>query len=251
MQIPNHTQVPNEIIDTMELFTPAEFKVLIAICRKTIGWHKTSDRISYSQLEEMTGLSRNGIAATTMGLTEKKIITRYKTKFGYRYDINYDIPLSSTDTIPVNSIGNIPVDSTDVPNNSMPIPLIDTTKDTNAKDTNTKKKKEKSVKHKYGEYKHVLLTNDQYNKLVEEMGKDATEYWIKKVDEGIEIKGYKYKNHYLVIKKWRGSNGSKINGFQNAGSGAAGNAGGSGEKVHQEGKGPKDLSTSAKEITIG
>jgi uncharacterized protein YdaU (DUF1376 family) len=56
-------------------------------------------------------------------------------------------------------------------------------------------------KHIYGEYKHVKLTEVQYQKLLDKFG-EKREYWIKELDEGIEYKGYKYKNHYLSILKW-------------------------------------------------
>jgi hypothetical protein len=55
-------------------------------------------------------------------------------------------------------------------------------------------------KHKYGEYNHVLLTDDEYNKL-QNYYKNANEL-IKYLDEYIEMKGYKSKSHYLSIKKW-------------------------------------------------
>lgn len=73
---PNFTQIPNEILDRMGEMTPAEFKVLMAICRKTFGWHKESDVISLTQLEEMTQLSRTAVqdgivAAMRRGLLER------------------------------------------------------------------------------------------------------------------------------------------------------------------------------------
>ena len=54
------TQIPNQILDTMTQRTPNENLVLFAICRKTYGWAKTKDKISLSQIQEMTGLSRQG-----------------------------------------------------------------------------------------------------------------------------------------------------------------------------------------------
>ena len=62
--------------------------------------------------------------------------------------------------------------------------------------------KKKAVKHKHGEYQHVLLTDDEAEKLIEEYGKDMTVKLIKFLDEYIEMKGYKAKSHYLAIKKW-------------------------------------------------
>ena len=60
----------------------------------------------------------------------------------------------------------------------------------------------KAVKHKHGEYQHVLLTDSEIEKLIEEHGKEMTVKLIKFLDEYIEMKGYKAKNHYLAIKKW-------------------------------------------------
>jgi hypothetical protein len=55
-------------------------------------------------------------------------------------------------------------------------------------------------KHKYGEYKHVLLTDNE----LERLKNDFTNYeeLINYLDEYIEMKGYKAKNHNLAIRKW-------------------------------------------------
>ena len=63
-------------------------------------------------------------------------------------------------------------------------------------------KKPKSIKHKKGEYGHVLLTEEQEEKLIEEYGSILAVKAITFLDEYIEMKGYKAKNHYLAIKKW-------------------------------------------------
>lgn len=63
-----------------------------------------------------------------------------------------------------------------------------------------KDKKENNIKHIYGEYKHILLTDDELNKLKEQYSN--WEELIAYLDEAIEMKGYKYKSHYLAIKKW-------------------------------------------------
>lgn len=72
--------------------------------------------------------------------------------------------------------------------------------------TETETETEKSVKpikqnkHRYGEYKNVLLTDGELEKLKTEYS-NLTEL-IKFLDEYIEMKGYKAKSHYLAIKKW-------------------------------------------------
>lgn len=56
------------------------------------------------------------------------------------------------------------------------------------------------TKKKYGQYKHVLLTDDEYAKLHADFT-NADEA-ITFLDEYIEMKGYKAKSHYLCIRKW-------------------------------------------------
>ncbi len=61
-------------------------------------------------------------------------------------------------------------------------------------------KKSKPVKHKYGEYKNVLLTDDELQKL-------KTEYsdyqkWIERLSSYVESSGKKYKSHYATIRNW-------------------------------------------------
>ena len=63
---------------------------------------------------------------------------------------------------------------------------------------NTKSNKE--TKHRYGEYSHVLLTDEQYQRVQEKTG--DVKKWITILDEGIELKKYKYNSHYLAILKW-------------------------------------------------
>lgn len=71
----------------------------------------------------------------------------------------------------------------------------------------------KSPKHKHGEYKHVLLTSDQYLKLCEEWGEPELLRMIKELDEGIEVKGYKYKNHNLALRKWKANEKNRSGGY--------------------------------------
>lgn len=58
----------------------------------------------------------------------------------------------------------------------------------------------KASKHKYGEYKHVLLKDEELQALKRDYAN--WEELIKYLDEYIEMKGYKAKSHYLAIKKW-------------------------------------------------
>lgn len=61
---------------------------------------------------------------------------------------------------------------------------------------------EKKLKHKYGEYNRVLLTDEELEKLNTEFGEEKTQKAITYLDEYIEMKGAKYKSHYLAMRKW-------------------------------------------------
>lgn len=65
-----------------------------------------------------------------------------------------------------------------------------------------KDKDKKKIKHKYGNYNHVLLTDNEKEKLLNELDEYKFNLVIEKLDEYIEETGKKYKNHYLTIKRW-------------------------------------------------
>ena len=69
-----------------------------------------------------------------------------------------------------------------------------------SEETTAHSKTSKEPKHKYGVYKNILLTDRELEKLKEEFPnwQEVIDY----VDEAIEMKGYKYKSHYLAIRKW-------------------------------------------------
>lgn len=58
---PGYTQIPNEILEAMPKMKEAELRITLAIARKTFGWHKRKDKLSHSQLKDLTGLSKQGV----------------------------------------------------------------------------------------------------------------------------------------------------------------------------------------------
>lgn len=59
---PNYTQVPNVLLDVlMADMTESELKIVLVAVRKIMGYHKDRDAISFSQFEEMSGLSRPAV----------------------------------------------------------------------------------------------------------------------------------------------------------------------------------------------
>lgn len=69
-------------------------------------------------------------------------------------------------------------------------------------DRTAQKKKTTEEKHKYGEYQHVLLTDKQFERLVNDYGEFEVHEAIKFLDEYIQMKGYKAKDHNLALRKW-------------------------------------------------
>ena len=59
----------------------------------------------------------------------------------------------------------------------------------------------KPIRHKYGLYENVLLTDEDYQKLVEEFPHDYTER-IERLSEYIASTGKKYKSHLATIRAW-------------------------------------------------
>lgn len=61
--------------------------------------------------------------------------------------------------------------------------------------------KKEPVKHKYGEYRNVLLTDEEYGKLQQLFPNDLQER-IERLSEYMASKGAKYKSHYATIRSW-------------------------------------------------
>ena len=58
----------------------------------------------------------------------------------------------------------------------------------------------RTQKKAYGEFKNVLLSDDEYNLLIEQFGNP--EQLIKRLDEYKEQSGKQYNSDYMAIKKW-------------------------------------------------
>ena len=67
----------------------------------------------------------------------------------------------------------------------------------------------KEKKHKFGQFNNVLLTDEEYEKLKEKFS--DYEAKIENFSEGLALKGYVYKSHYLAILKWNKEQPKKQN----------------------------------------
>lgn len=83
-------KLDNAIIDYwMSRLSHSEFKTLLAIYRKTIGWGKQYDRISQNQISEMTGITTRSVRTAITSLEGLNlIITTGKNKSVKMFTLN-------------------------------------------------------------------------------------------------------------------------------------------------------------------
>lgn len=74
-----YTIVCNDFFDKyLNKLSPAAVKVFLVVDRKTEGWHKKVDRISISQFEQYTGLTKPTILRAIKELIEERLIEEEK-----------------------------------------------------------------------------------------------------------------------------------------------------------------------------
>ena len=76
-------------------------------------------------------------------------------------------------------------------------------------DTDTESKQIKNKRKKYGEYAHVLLSDEEYKTLIHEYGKGKVDGYIKKVDEYVDMHGKPYRKYISTIRNWMRRDGEK------------------------------------------
>jgi hypothetical protein len=99
--MPNTTQLPNLVLDLLIPRLPeAEARCFLYICRRTYGFHRESDKISFSQfingivgrdgkrLDHGTGLSRQSVSMALKHLAYAKAISVVKSRATNSYKIN-------------------------------------------------------------------------------------------------------------------------------------------------------------------
>ena len=78
-QIDNgYTKIANEVIEALaKTRIPGEcMQVLWTIFRKTYGWNKKEDMISFTQISQMTGIKRQHVSRAISKLIDMKIVTK-------------------------------------------------------------------------------------------------------------------------------------------------------------------------------
>ena len=136
---PNYTQIPNDYLDTiMQTLSGAENLVILTIMRKTFGWQKKRDRISYRQIAELSGIgSYTTIKKALVSLTEKGLIAASNDGKFISYEINIE---NATETVKDKTSNDYSNCSDTITESVVIMPKIATetvdTKESNSKKTN-------------------------------------------------------------------------------------------------------------------
>jgi phage replication O-like protein O len=86
--VPNYTQVPNVVFEHMGDMTEAELKVVLAITRETIGYHRERRKMSLTRLQEMTGLNRQSVIVGVQRAIHDGFVKRFEDGQSYSYELN-------------------------------------------------------------------------------------------------------------------------------------------------------------------
>ena len=83
------TMIANELLEKLYSFpfTAREFKVIFFVIRKTWGWHKTEDHISYTQVADACSITRRNAIYTVNSLVSKQALVITK---GYINTIKFN-----------------------------------------------------------------------------------------------------------------------------------------------------------------
>lgn len=99
---PNHTQTPNSFFDVTlpTIKTLAELKVVLAVIRQTFGWHKDADQISLSQLQKLTGMTRETVSIGINSAIGHGLLDRHPFKHSFLYSLRVAVGDSDQSDIP-------------------------------------------------------------------------------------------------------------------------------------------------------
>ena len=113
-----YTQVHNFLFDEiMPALKPNAWKVLCFIVRKTYGWHKDDDKLSFSQIRQGTGISSDmTVSSALKELAAKKYIIIHKSDDQWEantYSLNAGYEVSTTETVAVSTTETVAVSTTE------------------------------------------------------------------------------------------------------------------------------------------
>lgn len=142
-------------------------------------------------------------------LTSKGVQERYFAAVGRRKIVNVKPEyllvqcVENSENVNINRV-NVDINPENVCNN--PQSKVKERKVNKSKVEDRQDEPAKRPKHRYGEYKNIRLTDEEFEKLKSAYPK-SYQGMIENMSKAIEMKGYKYKSHYLALLKWAKNDG--------------------------------------------
>ena len=85
-----YVKIANELIEQLArlYLSGNEWRVVLVVIRKTYGWNKKTDKISLTQFQELTKLSRPSVVRALKKLVAKQILVAKQQPFINEYGLN-------------------------------------------------------------------------------------------------------------------------------------------------------------------
>lgn len=153
------------------------------------------------------GITKDTLTKYLKQLTERGYVRVEKNKRQGRFSNNvYFLPCHKiSDTVSSDAVFSDTILS-DTMERSLSLPVPNSTKETVPSLNNTSGReppaREKPTKHKFGEYHHVMLTDEEHKKLIDDLGDSATAKYIRRVDVYCEKHNKSYPNCAATIRDW-------------------------------------------------
>lgn len=195
--------VPRVYVELVSDFSTA------ILLNQIIFWSDKSSRKdgyfykSYIEWEEETTLTEYQVRRSSKVLKEMGFIDTILKRANGSPTLHYNVNMENVSESILNklknrNLTNLRIDTEETQESI----TVDDTVDDNIKKEISPKLKE--PRKRYGEYNHVLLTEQQKEKLITDFGKQTVDEYIKRVDEYCQQYTKKYGDYNLTIRKWLG-----------------------------------------------
>lgn len=205
---PGYTQIPHKILEHLMKMhlSPNQWQVLLCIIRKTYGFHKKVDYIANFQIVEATGLGKTVVSRMLHKLNDMQLISRKGKYIGFQEDWGKWKELAEQLTLlddksKQNSQQKLAISSPELAVQLTKVSSCAVTQ--KIKNTITKEIiKDIRLKKKEYLFDNILLTEEEYQKLVERFGEVGTKDRLEALSLYKRSKGKRYKDDYATVLAW-------------------------------------------------
>lgn len=202
-----YTMISNEILEKVYQsdFNATQLDIILLLLRYTYGFHRETVSLSVTFISNGIGKERNFTAKQIRNLQKMNVIKSITTQKGITKELKFNNNFDEW-TIVQKDYSPKELWSNKTVNYSLfrPSTVVFLDPQENKYNKENKNNKENIIKesrHKYGEYKNVLLSDIELEKLKNEFPNDW-EARIETLSGYIASTGKTYKNHLATIRVW-------------------------------------------------